>query len=197
MTTNWWGRTLVFVNKWAETVDVRLSPLNTYSNEIKRDYINSTNVWTTRAAQYWLIENWPYYNELYRERWLPSSLTSRTYIINWFWKTNTYKISNSTTNINYLSSKRTNTQWWNFIMNPNPPPSYITTPNWTPLYRDWCSWCMSGFMYVPLWSWNWFFPDYTYWYWRISDWTTYSQQRTDYNNLQNWNPMPWYWLYIR
>jgi len=71
MTTDGGGWTLVFVNKWAETVNVYASPLTIFTNKINRAYINSTSIWTSRNAQYWLLKNWPNYTSLYRERWLP------------------------------------------------------------------------------------------------------------------------------
>lgn len=194
MTTDWWWWTLVFVAKGAvpmktihplwtveSTSNYFIWNLVTWwgigiyeSNLVNRSDLSSSIYWTWRYMTYKLKENWPYYTQIYRERWLPSSLVGReSYAPPGFSKWTIFRYANITapTNMNYLWNKKTQSQWWNWTMSwwttdgdPYHWPTRITTPSWEKIYYYSCRWCITWYMMNPLWSWNWFFPDITYWY---------------------------------
>lgn len=227
MTTNWWWWTLVFVAKWAVPPKY-INPLwfvdwtsnyatwkiltwwwiDSFENKlIDRSDLSSQTFWTNRYMTLKLKEVWPYYTEIYRERWLPATLTWReSYAAPWFKKNLSVKYANisSPTNMNYLSNKREQSQWWDWAMkwgatdwNVYHWPSRITTPSWEKIYYYSCRWCITWYLMWNWWQWNWFFPDITYNYWRITNSTNYNVQWTEYNNLLTGTTMPWYWLYVR
>ena len=211
METDGGGWTLVWIGTGK---DYSNDLIGSYVTSIDRDDISSG---TSTSMQKKLIENWPDYTELYYERWLPDSLIGRDYAAPGWAKRTPQKVSNEFTNMNFWSSARTNTQGWDFSLGKDCPGSEREPaqywychqmPNGKKKRHMWgCSGCASNYLWfqdpnTKMGSWNGFFPDKTYGYWRITVHTHrgerhYNVRWPEYDALSNGDPMPGYGLYVR
>jgi hypothetical protein len=209
------GWTLVFVGRGKEWKPRFTTDVFTY-NIVRDDIARGTHV----AAEYLTMLDWPSYTEIFYERWLPPSLTGRTYAAPGWAQRPATIISPTPTNMNFWSSLRTSTQGWSFNLTCREGtggtfPSCDQMPNGTRArHIDECNGCEAAYLWFQFpecgrtmdamgnWiakcgDWNGFFPDSTYGFWRIAQSSNLNDPWPSYDALVEGNPMPGYGLYVR